>query len=106
MAINIPAPRTVTSHATYRMVERRIGRHELDQASTDGRLRRRAGDCLEITGRNGVTYLTDLTGTVVITVLPRGARPVPSTRPDSGIARHRADRRGPKSRTDRNGPRR
>ncbi len=79
---------------------------ELQLASADAVVTRQAGDRLQVRGRNGITYISDLTGAVVITVLPRGAVTVPATRPHAGRSRHLTNRRGPKNRDDRSRPRR
>lgn len=104
--LQICAPTVLTGHALTRLVERGITVDELHQAAADGEVLRRAGDHLEVRGTNGVTYLTDLTGQVVVTVLPRWSRPPLRTRPDARQSEYRRHRRGPKPRSDPRRPRR
>jgi hypothetical protein len=100
------APSAITDHALARMEEREINEQDLADAAADAFVVRQAGGRREVRGRNGVSFITDSTGEAVLTVLPRGARPAPTARRDSGVSRHRADRRGPKGRNDRQRPRR
>ena len=104
--VQISLPTILTTHAAARMSQRGVALHELQAAAADAVVTRQAGDRLQVRGRNDITYLSDLTGAVVITVLPRGAAPVPAARPHAGRSRHLANRQGPKNRDDRTRPRR
>ena len=97
-------PRHVTTHAAQRMTERKITLDDIYDAAADAYVTTQASGRREVRGRNGLTFITDPTGEIVLTVLPRGARPVRRVRKDSGVSRHRETSRGPKTRTDRPRP--
>ena len=90
----------LTAHARQRMKERGVTADDLDAAAAEAQVVTQAGGRREVRGRNGVSFITDPSGQVVLTVLPRGARPVRTSRANSGISRHRPRTRRPAPRTD------
>ena len=95
-----------TAHAVKRLTEHGITTDEVYDALLDGVVTTQAGGRREIRGPNGITVITDPDMQVVITVLPRGARPATPVRPGCGVSQHRPNRQGPKNRDDRRRPRR
>ena len=90
----------LTTHARQRMDERGVHTDDLVEAAADGQVVTQAGGRREVRGRNGVSFITDPTGEVVLTVLPRGSRPVRTSRANCGLSRHRPRTRRPAPRTD------
>jgi hypothetical protein len=105
MSIDMSNSLNYTRHALSQMADRRIRHDEVEDALADGQVIRQAGGHREVRGRNCITVITDETGTVVITVLPRGVRPPVMSRGDCGVSRYRTERRHPKSRDARRGGR-
>ena len=77
-----------SSHALARLAERGLNTHDVFEAAADGVCIMRAGGYREFRGRNGVSFILSSDG-VVVTVLPRGARPFCHRRAGSGSNRHR-----------------
>lgn len=101
----ISPPSTATAHGAQRMTERRITWTDLALAAADPTdTTRIAGDRLKVRGRNGITYISDLTGAVVITTFREDARR-PAGRPNAGRSRH-LTRTRPGKRRDSTRPRR
>ncbi len=64
----ISPPTTATAHGALRMQQRSITWTDLAFTAADPAATTRiAGDRLKVRGRNGITYISDLTGAVVIT---------------------------------------
>lgn len=79
----------ITRHGYRRMHERSIQLDEVTEALSDGSRVRRAGGRWEVRGRNGITVVLNANQDVVVTVLPRGARPHLALRDGIGGNRHR-----------------
>ena len=104
--IQTAPPSVLSTHACTRLHQHRITVDELHDAHADSTVPRQADGHLELRGRNGITYITDLTGHIVITVLPRSARPARDPQRNAGVSGYRAQRRGRQSRTERHRPHR
>ena len=108
MTIHMVSITSVSSHAEQRMREHRISLTEVHDAAVDGVCRRQPDGRLEVRGSNGVCFITEASGSVLITVLPRGARPAWRVRTGVGGNRYRRTndgRRRPPRRDDHRGTR-
>ena len=68
---------TFTAHAVTQMQRRGVSPGQVLAAAAHATVTRQATGRLEVRGRNGITYITDPAGDVVLTVLPHGTRPPP-----------------------------
>jgi len=96
-----PADLELTHHAADRMVERGIRFAELDAAMLSRLSTVRDARGYTVFGRNGVALVLDLTGRVVITVLPRGMAPDRWRGRDEGLRGYRRDTSISRNRTPR-----